>query len=687
MNRRNFVVVSALGAASGWAADGAKLGVWTTLGRLREEDGDTPLTHAKWYVGEHVGDGMSYEFPAGTLAKMKCVTCDLLLDGRELGVFQITLKEGARGRELRFHFSALNQVSARVRMDLSLVDQNRWMVDREGAFLKPLCAGDRVDLSKVDRMTFCVMRKGPRPVRWCMTELSATDKPPAKRTELALPKGKLLDELGQSALLDWPAKTRSVNELKARIRGQWEGAAKQSWPEGFSQWGGSKARKLGEGTGWFRTQKAEGRWWLVDPEGYAFWSTGLDCVRVDCEARVDGLETALQWLPERPEYTDALRSGERGQVRGKYVNYLAANMIRTFGREGWREKWAQVALAEMKRLRFNTVGNWSDWEFAAKAKFPYVRPMSFSGARARMIYRDFPDVFHAGFEEDAAAYAAPLQESAQDAAFIGYFLMNEPTWGFSSETPAAGMLYNTDVCATREELARVLRQKYEGDAGLAAAWKTPATLDKVARGKWQGVLTAEAQADLREFSVGMVERYFQVLSKACKKVDPHHLNLGMRWAGVPPEWAVRGMKFFDVFSLNCYMEKLPRERAEKIHEMLGMPVMVGEWHFGALDVGLPASGIGHLKNQAERAKAYRVYLEDAAANPWCVGAHWFTMYDQSALGRFDGENYNIGFLDICHRAYEEMGAGAIASHERMYEVASGTAKPFGDVPEYLEKLF
>jgi hypothetical protein len=31
--------------------------------------------------------------------------------------------------------------------------------------------------------------------------------------------------------------------------------------------------------------------------------------------------------------------------------------------------------------------------------------------------------------------------------------MNEPTWAFSTELPAAGMVYNTESCATRGELA------------------------------------------------------------------------------------------------------------------------------------------------------------------------------------------------------------------------------------------
>jgi hypothetical protein len=58
-----------------------------------------------------------------------------------------------------------------------------------------------------------------------------------------------------------------------------------------------------------------------------------------------------------------------------------------------------------------------------------------------------------------------------------------------------------------------------------------------------------------------------------------------------------------------------------------------------------------------------------------------------ALGRFDGENYNIGFLDVCNRPYEALGLAARASHERLYKVASGAEKPYSDAPKYLPKLF
>ena len=60
---------------------------------------------------------------------------------------------------------------------------------------------------------------------------------------------------------------------------------------------------------------------------------------------------------------------------------------------------------------------------------------------------------------------------------------------------------------------------------------------------------------------------------------------------------------------------------------------------------------------------------------------------ESALGRFDGENWNIGFLDVCNRPYEALAADARVTHERVYPVAAGQVAAYNDPPEYLPKLF
>jgi hypothetical protein len=652
------------------------------VGGLAREVEEAPIPHALWYVAKGEEDGLSYRFPIGALEGASHLTADLLVDGNRLVVFSLRLQEGEDGRTFMLMFAALTQCQARLRMPLEAVNQNRWRYEREGALLKPMCGGDRVDLSKVDRMTITVLRKSAQPARFCLTAVTATAEEPPVLTEPVLPRGPLLDELGQSTLHEWPAKSRSAEEVTARLRGQLGEASAQKLPEAFSKWGGYTKVRF-DGTGFFRTHHDGRRWWLVDPEGYAFWSAGVDCVGVNTEAACWGLETALAWIPEREGEYAEMHEG-RGH-EWPVMNYLKANLIRAFGSD-WRGKWGEIALGMARRFGFNTVGNWSEWQIAREAGFPYVRPLDFWRGETPRVFRDFPDVFHSDFEGEAAEFAKQLEETRDDPALIGYFLMNEPTWGFASEAPAVGMLYTSAGCECRKALAEFLRERHGSDAALSTVWGMEVTLKQVAEGEWQQPLTEAARADLEAFSTVMVDRLFGTLTRACREVDGNHLNLGARYYTAPPAWALEGMKHFDVFSVNCYRERV-RPEFQQVSEAVERPVLVGEWHFGALDVGLPASGIGHVRDQEARGKAYRIYLEDAAAKPWCVGVHWFTLYDQSALGRFDGENYNIGFLDVCNREYEELAKAARASHERMYEVASGEADPYADAPEYLPLLF
>ena len=653
------------------------------LGGLKREEGERPLAEATWYVAEAEFDGLEYRFPAGALARAAYLTADLLVDGNRLVVFGLRLREGQRGPAFHLSFAALNQCGARLRMPLDAVNQNRWRFEREGALLKPLCGGDRVDLRKVDRMLIGVFRKSDRPARFCLSSVTATAEEPARVADPVLPKGPLLDELGQSTIHEWSGKSQTAEEVAARLREQAASAGEKRLPEAFSRWGGCRELRF-EGTGYFRTHHDGRRWWLVDPEGFAFWSAGVDCVQVDTEAAYGGLEKALTWLPD-PE-------GECGEAYlnregdGRQISYLKANLIRAFGPGNWYGSWKEIALGALRGFGFNTVGNWSDWGLASEARFPYVRPMGMHLRRTPEIFRDFPDVFHSSFDRDAADFAEQLRDTRDDPALIGYFLMNEPTWGFAEQTPAEGMLFNTPTCETRRALSAFLGEKYETDEGVAQAWQMKVTLSELAEGEWRRDLTAAARADLEDFSTVMVERLFHTLSEACRKVDPNHLNLGARYQRVPPRWALDGMKCFDVFSANCYQQRVRAELAE-LSAYVKRPVMIGEWHFGALDVGLPASGIGHVPDQKARGKAYRVYVEDAAAKPWCVGVHWFILYDQSALGRFDGENYNIGFLDVCNREYEDLARAARQSHERLYSVAAGESQPYDDEPEHLPLLF
>ena len=98
--------------------------------------------------------------------------------------------------------------------------------------------------------------------------------------------------------------------------------------------------------------------------------------------------------------------------------------------------------------------------------------------------------------------------------------------------------------------------------------------------------------------------------------------------------------------------------------------MSRSFHFGALDRGPFHTGLCSVLDQDQREEAYRHYVAGALLNPAVVGAHWFRCYDFPTTGRGDGENYQIGFLDICDTPYWETIAAARDLGDHLYTIRS-----------------
>lgn len=257
---------------------------------------------------------------------------------------------------------------------------------------------------------------------------------------------------------------------------------------------------------------------------------------------------------------------------------------------------------------------------------------------------------------------------------IGYFLRNEPGWAFVDDLMLADkVLYNPEKTACKEELIAFLMERYQSIDRLNASWNSSfegfGSLYRQQQGvsKW----SEEAKNDMREFSRRMMRTYIEIPVRECRKVDPNHMILGMRWAWISNPDLVTGWENFDVFSINCYAVD-PTEKIQHIAELgVNLPVMIGEFHFGALDAGLSATGLEGVESQKDRGIAYQYYCESVAAHPNGVGCHYFQCYDQFMLGRFDGENYNIGLFDICSCVYPDMMEQIRECSSRVYYVADG----------------
>ncbi|MGQ9619596.1 MAG: hypothetical protein ACUVTX_01255 [Bacteroidales bacterium] len=266
-------------------------------------------------------------------------------------------------------------------------------------------------------------------------------------------------------------------------------------------------------------------------------------------------------------------------------------------------------------------------------------------------YLGLPDVYSEEFarnvEQTAEKQCLPLKD---DPLLIGYFVGNEPAWE-GRESEVVDMILAGPDNATKTRLKEFL-----------AGGDTPGRR--------------------KAFVLGAFEKYLDLICSSIRKFDPNHLNLGIRFGGSPSVDILRTAHFFDVCSINVY-EYEPVAQLNRVYRYTGKPVLIGEFH-----IGVPANGLGaglvQAMNQIERGIAYRYYLEQAAALDCFVGAYWFQWRDEPILGRMDGENYNIGFVDVTDRPYKELVEAAKTTHKRLYEVHSGKILPFNQMPKASE---
>ncbi len=488
----------------------------------------------------------------------------------------------------------------------------------------------------------------------------------------------IIDTMGQLSDRSWPGKTASLHEMALALHTELE-SDEPAVPRDWSVRGGWRERRFAP-TGYFKTEHDGDRWWLADPDGYAFFSAGIDCVRYpDDTAIVPGTEPLFD---KELVANDDLRSRfYRAKAAWNMPAFSIgqANLYRALGNE-WKPAWREITRRRLVRWRFNTLGCWSDQAFMQIARIPYVVFMRNYPATSRRLFRDLPDVYDPAFETAARSWAEQARSGVQDPFLIGYFMTNEPKWAFGAYNLASEILEEEEGSFTRQALAEFIAGRYEGDSEKwRSAWNMSHIEfdDLVGRPLHRLADQNEIVAsDLWDFSKQIVRRFVRLPAEALRAEDPHHLNLGVRFAWIASDLLYEAGEYIDIFSLNCYRERPDTQAAEEIDRRCGRPSLIGEYHFGALDRGLPGNGLCGVVDQLERGKAYRAYFDACASHPSFVGCHWFLYNDQPALGRFDGENWQIGFVDVCCKPYDELCLAALRSHENMYGVRTGSVEPY-----------
>ena len=331
----------------------------------------------------------------------------------------------------------------------------------------------------------------------------------------------------------------------------------------LSKYGGLASGAKRKVTGFFRTEKIGGRWWLVDPEGHLFLSVGLCSVN-------------LTMFKDR-------------EVKEAFDG---------------REAWVQATAKLLRAQGFNTLGRWSDAEHFRKLDPPmaYTTTSSFMGAYAKKRdrkngERGFPHecqpVFDPKFATFCDRHAQKLAATKDDPWLLGHFTDNEIPF--------------------RPEALRDYLKLPKEDPGHQAARKFLAKRHKSAK--------QINKSDEADFLTIVAERYYSTVVQAIKKHDPNHLVIGSRLNGRNINDSVfRGSKPLDVISINYYHHwSADHKQLSRATALSGRPILQSEWY-----ANVDEANAGFLvKTQRDRGLFYTNHTLSLLEDRNCVGWHWF----------------------------------------------------------------
>lgn len=582
---------------------------------------------------------------------------------------------------------------------------------------------------KLDRKTIAeltvVTTSMPRDRRLLIDNIRVISDPPRNEAYLS----GIIDPFGQAVNRDFAEKVTSEVDLQQRAVTELD-TLRNSFLPGRSKWQGWKDGPRLKATGYFRTEKVGRKWWLVDPDGYLFFATGIANIRLANTTTLTGYDfrpgtsparenndttpsdslapkrasdvnlagrfvtselrsKMFTWLPRYDDplgdhysYVHELHSGP--QKSGEAFSFYSANLERKYGDKGnasYLDDWRAVTKARMVDWGFTSYGNWLDPSFYADPKIPYFANGWIIGPFKTVSSGDdywgrLPDPFDPVFADRARVTARQIATEVMGSPWcVGVFIDNEKSWGRpESIEQQFGIVINTmkrsdKDSPTKAVWSKILRSKFGAIEKLNVAWGT----DIKSWGALQSGVTLtdhnmRKQADYAVLMDVYVSEYFKVVKASLKEVLPNHLYMGARFAtwGMTPEVRKAAAKYVDVMSYNEYRE-VPHKASWQILAEVDKPSIIGEFHMGAVDAGTFHPGLVFSADQKDRARQYKQYMDAVIANDFWVGAHWFQYTDSPLTGRtYDGENYNVGFVTNADIPYQPLVDAAREINRSLY---------------------
>jgi hypothetical protein len=406
----------------------------------------------------------------------------------------------------------------------------------------------------------------------------------------------------------------------------------------------------------YRIAQKGGIWWLETPAGKPFFSLGVCCV-------FQG-DTRATFNPKNPGYA-------------AYQEYPSPSA------------WAQSTLTRLKSWNYTTIGGWSDYPVLRASPamdMPYEQFIPIGmGVGAPWLDMWDPKVM-AKMDQVARDAILPVRN---DPRLMGYFTDNELGW-WNAALFEYTLSKHKATSGQRRRLVALLRKTYKGQWGILLHDFEPEKANSFAELAKGGTLYLRPGGNgmrvVRAFAYIAASRYYQLVHDIVRKYDRRGLILGDRYQSFYyPDVARAAGPYLDVSSTNLNASwqdgGVARFYLDTLHELTRRPVMVTEFYATSTENSSGnqnnSSGFLVLPTQAERAVVFRNQLEWFLSRPYVVGADWFQYFDEPKNGRGDGENYDMGLVDIHDRPYQEITAASKAMD--LNELKKASLAPLPDI--------
>ena len=539
----------------------------------------------------------------------------------------------------------------------------------------------KVDYTNIEKVTF-QSNRGYKDAEWIISDLELVEGEKFLPDAMNMNKDEFypfIDQYGQFKHTEWPGKVKSDADLEnARVAEEKDLAANPG-PKNFTKYGGWADGPRFEATGHFRVQKVDGKWWMIDPEGYLFWSHGI--VRVSHSNAVTPLEGEnlenrcfyFENLPGKDSefhqfyYTHDQLLKPYYTARGidSTYDFSSANLYRKYG-EDYLADFNDICHRRLKSWGLNTIANSSDKEICLMDRTPYMDRFEVVSAPLAGTGGWWPvmDPYDPSFIASLEKQLIDRKRELEDPWCLGFFVDNEIAWGHPTNMAEVVLKCPADQAAKKHFIS-VLKAKYSNINALNKAWGSKfASWNALAENRKAVKTNDRNRADFLEFNRGVIHKYYSNIRGAFDRLAPGVLYMGCRFAGYTPDLVSIGAEYCDVISYNIYDFTLDKVQ---LPEGVDKPIMIGEFHFGAQDRGMFHCSQVEVESQKNRGDAYVRYVESGLRHPNIIGVHWHQYSDQATSARFCGENFQVGFTDVCDTPYPETINAARNIGYRMYE--------------------